>query len=77
MLQAEVVLFHSAKGNNQFVKMPYKVPKDDLCKIVDGVYVKTGIAKDVAAVSDLPPLKDNESLCSKHKKVTMLLFMMK
>lgn len=70
--QAELNLFHSAKGNNQFVKTPYKVPKDDLCNIVDGIYIKCGAAKDVGSASDLPMPKSGESLCNAYKKVTYL-----
>lgn len=69
IFQAEAVLFHSAKGNNQFVKMPYKVPRDKICKIVDGIYVSSGVAKDVAAASNLPEPKESESLCASYKKV--------
>lgn len=72
MFQLELVLFHSAKGNNQFVKMPYKVPKDDLCVIVDGIFIKTDCAKDVADSSDLPAPVENESLCASYKAVTKI-----
>ncbi|XP_037027399.1 uncharacterized protein LOC119068086 [Bradysia coprophila] len=65
--EIELVLFHSAKGNNQFVKMPYKVPKDDLCTTVNGIYIKSKCARDVAAASDLPAPVENESLCALYK----------
>ncbi|KAJ6636975.1 hypothetical protein Bhyg_09701, partial [Pseudolycoriella hygida] len=66
--EAEMVFFHSANGNNQFVKTPYKVPKDDACKIVDGIYIQSGSAKDVAVASDLPAPTENSSLCDAYKK---------
>lgn len=72
MFQIEVLLFHSDKGNNQFVKLPYKVPKDDLCNIVDGIFIKSNCAKDLAAASDFPAPVANESLCAAYKAVTKI-----
>lgn len=72
MFQLELNLFHSAKGNNQFVKLPYKVPKDDLCTIVDGIFIKSSCARDLADSSDFPAPIKNESLCAAYKTVTKI-----
>lgn len=49
--------------------MPYKVPKDVLCNIVDGIFIKCGAAKSLAEKSNFPAPKENESLCASYKKV--------
>ncbi len=67
-------LFYSQKGNNQFVKLPYKVPRDDVCNIIDGIYIKSGVAKDVADTSDLPAIQENESLCALYKAVKQMFW---
>ncbi len=69
MFQTEVNIFYSSKGNNQFVKLPYKVPRGDSCNIVDGPFVKYGAAKDLAEVSTFPAPVPNESLCANYKAV--------
>ncbi len=72
MFQTEIILFYSSKGNNQFVKMPYKVPREGTCNIVDGAWTNYGIAKDLAVVSTFPAPVPNESLCAKYTAVKQI-----
>lgn len=56
-------------GNNQFVKLPYKLPRHDLCTFCDGTFTQYGIAQKIADASDFPAPQNNQSLCTLWKRV--------
>lgn len=65
----EFNVFYSAKGNNQFVKLPYNVPKTDLCTFLDGPFTRYGVAKHLSDASDFPAPQKGKSLCVLYAKV--------
>lgn len=73
-IQVEFIILYSAKGNNQFVKLPYKIPKDDLCNFADGAFTHYGPAKTLADASDLPAPQTGVSLCTLYKRVRKIFW---
>lgn len=57
----EVLLFHSAYGNNQFTQLPFKIRKTSFCDTMKNSY-KTYLMNELKSVSDLPYSND-EDLC--------------
>lgn len=49
--------------------MVYGVPKNGLCNLINGIVTTSGLAKDVADVSEFPQPKPNEGVCKDYKKV--------
>lgn len=70
----EGVLLYSSKGNNQFVQLPYKFEKQDLCTFFDGMFTKYGMPELLADVSDFPAPQENISLCILYKRVDTCFF---
>lgn len=65
----EAYLLYSSKGNNQFVRLPYKFLKQDLCSFFDGMFTKYRMPEILANVSDFPAPQENVSLCILYKRV--------
>lgn len=53
----DIVIYFSAKANNQYVLLPLKFGAKPTCEQVNGLYVKY-VMKDLADVSDLPQVDE-------------------
>lgn len=61
-------MYFSSKGNSQYVLMPYKIPRDSCCKLMESQYWKT-IENRLSESSDIPKRNGNERFCLSVKKV--------
>lgn len=65
----EAFLLYSSKGNNQFIRLPYKMLKRNLCSFLDGKFTSHGVPEKLASASDFPLPQGNVSLCTLYKRV--------
>lgn len=58
----EVSFHHNRLNNNQYNKMPYRIPRKTICQALDQFYKKL-IWPAVKDVSNLPQVKEGEHVC--------------
>lgn len=57
-------MFHSSKGNNQFVLFPFRLPTMNMCEFLNGPYRKYFMKGNKYPVSNFPYSEDpDEDLC--------------
>lgn len=72
-IQIELNVYHSRLGNQQFVKSPFKLPKDSLCNYVN-VHYRKYLMEPMKDCSNFPHLEPEENGCPL-KKVSNLQYL--
>lgn len=67
MFKGEVKVYVSAKGNDQYILSPLKIPRGPLCSKINDDYRKF-LMKELGTTSDLPS-SDDEDICPLFVKV--------
>lgn len=57
-------IYHSSKGNNQYVKSPFRIPSTTFCNFLN-TYYKTYFMEAAKSATDAPYSKDKSAdLCN-------------